>query len=129
VVMLLVSMVSFSCSLFTHAEEIPTPNYIFTPSAIPLKIEPDSLPNAQTGVEYKVDIRVSYNVTPVSSVSISSGKLPAGLTLVFVDHVDGAKISGVPEEAGTFTFTILAGCFGTMVSGQSAEKEYVIVVE
>ncbi len=129
VVVLLVSMVSFACSLFTRAKEMPTPNYIFTPSTTPLKIEPDSLPNAQTGVEYEVEIRVSDNVTPVSNVSISSGTLPAGLELVFVDGEDGAKISGVPEETGTFTFTVFVSCFGTMVSGQTGEKEYTIVVE
>jgi hypothetical protein len=87
------------------------------------------MPNAQTGVEYEVEIRVSDNVTPVNSVSISSGTLPAGLELVFVDHVDGAKISGIPEETGTFTFTVGVSCFSTMVVGQTAEKDYVIVVE
>ena len=125
-------MMSLTCSVFTRftrVEATPTFNYIFTPSTIPLKIEPDSLPNAQTGVEYEVDIRVSDNVTPVSDVVISSGTLPAGLELVFVDHIDGAKISGVPEETGTFTFTVSVSCFSTMVVGQTAEKEYVVVVE
>ena len=127
---LLISMASFACSLFTQGETAaPTPDYIFEPVTTPLKIEPDSLPNAQTGVEYEVEIRVSDNVTPVSSVFISSGTLPAGLELVFVDHVDGAKISGVPEETGTFTFTVFVSCFATMVNGQVAEKEYTIIVE
>jgi len=125
-------MMSLACSVFTRftrPEATPTFNYIFTPVLTPLKIEPDSLPNAQTGVEYEVEIHVSDNVTPVDNVSISSGTLPAGLELVFVDGVDGAKISGVPEETGTFTFTVVVGCFSTMVVGQTAEKEYVIVVE
>jgi hypothetical protein len=125
-------MMSLACSLFTrftHTEATPTFNYIFTPVLTPLKIEPDSLPKAQTGVEYEVEIRVSDNVTPVNNVSVSSGTLPAGLELVFVDGVDGAKISGVPEETGTFTFTVSVSCFSTMVVGQTAEKEYVIVVE
>ena len=125
-------MMSLACSVFTRftrTEATPTFNYIFTPVLTPLKIEPDSLPNAQTGVEYEVEIRVSDNVTPVDNVSISSGTLPAGLELVFVDGVDGAKISGVPEETGTFTFTVSVSCFSTMVVGQTAEKEYVIVVE
>ena len=131
VVVLLVSMVSFACSLFTQGKaKTSTPDpYIFAPVTTPLKIEPASLPNAQTGVEYEVEIRVSDNVTPVSRMSISNGALPAGLELVFVDHVDGAKISGIPKETGTFTFTVSVSCFSTMVIGQSAEKEYVIVVE
>ena len=127
---LLPLIVSISCSLFTRGEAAtPTPDYSFEPVTTPLKIEPDSLPNAQTGVEYEVEIRVSDNVTPVSSVFISSGTLPAGLELVLVDGVDGAKISGVPEETGTFTFTVSVSCFSTMVVGQTAEKEYVVVVE
>ena len=125
-------MMSLACSLFprfTRAEATPTFNYIFTPSTISLKIEPDSLPNARTGVEYEVEINVSDNVTPLNSVFISSGTLPAGLKLIFVDGADGAKISGTPEETGTFTFTVFVSCKGTMVSGQTIEKKYVIVVE
>ncbi|HET7143459.1 MAG TPA: Ig domain-containing protein [Anaerolineales bacterium] len=126
-------MMSLACSMFTRftrAENTPTPDpYIFPPVTTPLKIEPDSLPNAQTGVEYEVEIRVSDNVTPVNSVSISSGTLPAGLELLFVDGEDGAKISGTPQETGTFNFTVFVSCFGTMVSGQDLEKEFQIVVE
>lgn len=32
------------------------------------------------------------------------------------------------QEIGTFKITIYAWCFGTMVSGQTLEKEYHIVV-
>jgi hypothetical protein len=42
---------------------------------------------------------------------------------------DTAKISGVPEEAGTFTFTVRVWCYGTNVSAQQGEKEYSILVE
>jgi hypothetical protein len=127
---LLPMIISASCSLFTRGETAtPTPDYIFEPITTPLKVEPDSLPNAQTGVAYEVEIRVSDNVTPVSSVFISSGTLPAGLELVFVDGEDAAKIGGVPEETGTFTFKVLVSCFGTMVSGQTLEKDFQIVVE
>ena len=126
----LIVMITLACSLFTGTQETPTPDpYIFEPVLTPLKFEPESLPNAQTGVEYEVEIRISDNVTPVNNISISSGTLPTGLELVFVDGEDAATISGVPEETGMFTFTISAGCFGTMVSGQTGEKEYVIVVE
>lgn len=122
-------MISLGCSLVTDVKATPTSDYIFTPSTTPLKIEPESLPGGQTGTAYEAEIRVSDNVTPVNNVSVASGALPTGLELVFVDHVNGATISGTPQEAGTFTFTISVSCFGTMVSGQSAEKEYVIVVE
>ena len=128
--MVLIVMVTLACSLFTRAQETPTPDpYIFSEVTTPLKIEPESLPNAQTGVEYEVEIRVSDNVTPVSSVFISDGTLPAGLELVFVDDEGSITISGTPEETGTFTFTVFVSCVGTMVAGQTGEKEYVIVVE
>ena len=131
VVLFLVSTLSFACSVFTRGvKETPTSDpYIFPPATTLLKIEPDSLPNARTGVEYEVEINVSDNVTPLNSVFISSGTLPAGLKLIFVDGADGAKISGTPEETGTFTFTVFVSCKGTMVSGQTIEKKYVIVVE
>jgi hypothetical protein len=125
-------MVSLACSVFTRftrPEATPTSDYIFTPSTIMLKIEPDILPDAQADVEYEVDLRVSDNVTPVDIVSISKGTLPAGLELVFVDHVDGAKIIGTPEETGTFTFTVFVACKAAMVVGQTLEKEFQIVVE
>ena len=127
---LTIFITSFACKTLTQdVPATPTSDYIFTPSTTLLKIEPASLPNAQTGVEYKVEIRVIDNVTPVNLVSISSGTLPAGLELIFVDGEDGAIISGVPEETGTFTFTISVSCFGTMVSGESGEMEYTLIVE
>lgn len=130
ITVLLISTISFACSLFTRTETTPTPDpYIFPEVTTPLKIEPDALPNAQTGVEYEVEILVSDNVTPLNSVFISDGILPAGLELIFVDGENGANISGVPQEAGTFTFKIFVSCKGTMVSGQTLEKEYQIVVE
>ena len=127
---LLTLTVSFACSLVTGAEATPTPEpYIFPEVTTPLKMEPASLPNAQTDVEYEVEILISDNVTPVNSVFLSEGALPAGLELVFVDGEDGATISGTPVEPGTFTFTVFVSCKGTMVSGQTMEKEYQIVVE
>ena len=128
--MVLIVMGTLACSLFTRTQETPTPDpYIFPEVTTPLKIEPDSLPNAQTGVEYEVEIRVSDNVTPVSSVFISDGTLPAGFELVFVDDEGSITISGTPEETGTFTFTVFISCVGTMVAGQTGEKEYTIIVE
>ena len=129
-VLVSVSLASFACSLFMPVEATPTPDpYIFPEVTTPLKVEPAALPNAQTGVAYEVEILISAHVTPINSVFISDGALPAGLELVFVDGEDGAKLSGMPEIAGTFTFTIFVSCKGTMVSGQTAEKEYTLVVE
>ena len=127
---LTIALVSFACSLFSQGETAtPTPDYIFEPVTTPLKIEPDSLPDARTGAEYVVEIRVSDNVTPVSNVSVSDGALPAGLELAFASQDDGITIIGIPEETGTFTFTVFVSCFGTMVSGQTGQREYTLTVE
>jgi hypothetical protein len=93
-----------------------------------LLFEPDILPDAQMGAPYEVEIRITQNGTPVGEFSISKGALPAGLELVDIEG-DAAKISGIPEEVGTFTFTIRVWCYGTSVNGQTGEKEYSIVVE
>jgi hypothetical protein len=94
-----------------------------------LKFEPDILPASQMGALYEAEIRVIKNNTPVGEFSISKGALPAGMELVRVKGEDTAKISGIPEEVGTFTFTVNVWCYGTSVNGQMGEKEYSIVVE
>lgn len=127
--LVLISLASFACKALTPTAATPTPDYIFPEVTTALKIEPASLPTGELGADYEVQILVSDNVTPVNQVSISSGTLPAGLELVFVDGVDGATISGVPEETGTFTFIVSVSCFGTMVSGQTGQMEYTLIVE
>lgn len=125
-----VVLATLACSL-SGSQSQPTtePDYIFEEVTTPLVFEPATLPNAQVGADYVVEISVSDNVTPLNSVDISDGALPAGLELVFIDGEDGAKISGTPQEAGTFTFTVFVSCMGTMVSGQTGEMEYQIVVD
>lgn len=121
---------SIACSLFTAPiKATPQPDpYYFEPVTEVLIFEPDSLPAAQAGVLYEAKINITHNVTPLNSISISNGALPAGLELVQMDGEDSAMISGIPEGSGTYKFTVFAGCFGTMVSGQVGEKEYEIVV-
>ena len=75
-----------------------------------LQFEPDTLPASQMGAPYEAEIRITQNVTPVGKFSISKGALPAGLELVD-NEGDAAKISGIPEEAGTFTFTVRVWCY------------------
>jgi hypothetical protein len=113
---ILTLIVSMACSLFSR-----------TPAG-PLIFKPDTLPDAQIDVSYETEIQVTQNKTPVGEFSISKGALPAGLELIKVVGKDQAKISGIPTEAGTFTFTVSVWCYGTNVSGQTGEKEYSIVV-
>lgn len=129
-------MISLACLTITGPAAAPTPtsDYIFTPSTVVLKIEPASMPDGEVGAAYEVEIRVSDAVTPVTSMSIPNGALPPGLELEFPledpgDDRNRAMIRGVPEEAGTYTFTVSVSCFATMVSGQTGQREYVIVVK
>jgi hypothetical protein len=103
---------------------------LFSFTGGPLKFEPDVLPNAQLGAAYETEIHVRENDTPVGEFWISEGALPAGLELIKVEgEEDIARLSGVPEETGTFTFTINVWCYGTNVSGKTGEKEYSLFVE
>ena len=108
--------------------ERPEPTEDFGPSPGPLIFAPETLPVARTGELYEVEIGISGNVTPVDSFSLSSGALPTGVELVFMDGEDAATLSGKPETAGTSTFTLSVSCFGTQVSGQRGDKEYTLSV-
>jgi hypothetical protein len=130
-VALLTAIVSISCSLFTYGTKPtpePEPCCLVTPSG-PLKFEPEGLPSARVGVLYGTEIRITQNSTPASEIFVSNGSLPDGLEFVKVEGEDAATIRGLPKETGTFTFTVTARCYGTMVFGQTGEKEYRLVVE
>ncbi len=102
---------------------------LFYPAGGALQFQPEELPDARLGVEYETKIHVTENRTPVGDFGLSKGALPAGLELIKVEGEDDtAKISGMPREAGTFTFTVSVWCYGTNVSGQTGEKEYALVV-
>ena len=129
--LILVFVLSTAClTLFPQSPE-PTPTFEWEqPEREPLKFDPPSLPNAKVDVPYAVEIKITKNVTPVGDFVVDPKMLPLGLELVIVEDVaDTARITGVPEKAGTYTFTINVWCYGTMVSGQMGSKEYTIVVE
>jgi hypothetical protein len=130
-VALLLAAISTACAVLAHTPTPtpePDPCCLSTPSG-PLKFEPETLPAAQAGVLYEAEIHIMQNSTPISNFAVAAGSLPAGLELVKVEGADTLKISGAPQETGTFTFTIAVGCYGTMVAGQTGEKEYSLVVE
>jgi len=67
-----------------------------------IKITTETLPNGKVGAEYnsKIDVVGDGDIT----YEITSGQLPNGLN---IDSVTG-KITGIPELAGIFEFTIQA---------------------
>jgi hypothetical protein len=126
---LLILSASIACSLFVpNVQPTDDPEPYFGPTGGPLKFLPDALPEAQVGTAYDEEIRISLNNTPVGDFFISDGILPEGLEFTFLEGDDAATVSGTPTEAGTFTFTVSAWCFGTQVSGQTGEKTYTLVV-
>jgi hypothetical protein len=102
---------------------------LFTPPRGPLKFEPAELPEAQVGLPYEAHISISDNATPAGAFSISEGTLPGGLTMEKIEGEDAVRISGTPQEAGSFPFKVFVWCYGTNVSGQVGEKEYALTVK
>ena len=126
---LMILSASIACSLFmptVQPTEESEPD--FGPTGGPLKFTPDDLPDAQVGNVYDEEIRVTLNNTPVGDFFISEGTLPEGLEFTFLEGEDAATITGTPTEAGTFSFTVSAWCFGTQVSGQTGDKSYSLIV-
>lgn len=67
---------------------------------VPPSITTASLPNGTEGMAYSAAISASGGVPPLT-FSVSSGTLPAGLTLS-----PGGTISGTPTSSGPSTFTV-----------------------
>ncbi|MBK9926934.1 MAG: hypothetical protein IPP66_16810 [Anaerolineales bacterium] len=131
-VLTLLSVMSLACSAWTRllpTTSTPEPEPNFEPVTTRLLITPESLPEAQVGVAYEVEMKITQNVTPVGDMTIQEGTLPAGLEFIFLNGEDAAQIKGTPEEAGVFEITVFAWCYGTQVSGQTLMKKYEIVVK
>jgi hypothetical protein len=77
-----------------------------------ITVNPATLPNGSVGTPYNQTVSASGGTSPYT-FSVSSGALPPGLLL---NGATGA-ITGTPNTAGTFTFTITAtdanGCSGS----------------
>ncbi len=101
---------------------------IFTPEDSTLKFNPATLPDAQTGIPYDVEISVENVKTFVGQFSVVEGQLPTGLSLERVPGENKVKITGTPTEFGVFNFALEAICEGTNVSGQTGTQDYQIIV-
>ncbi|HYI08545.1 MAG TPA: ice-binding family protein [Thermoanaerobaculia bacterium] len=67
----------------------------------PLVIVPSTIADGMVGTEYRQVLAASGGIAPYV-FTVSSGTLPAGLTLT------GGTIHGIPENAGTSRFTVTA---------------------
>ena len=129
--LILLVVFSLACSAVTRflpSTSTPEPEPYFEPITTPLLITPESLLEAQVGAQYEVKLQITQNVTPVGDMVIQEGELPAGMELVFLNGEDAAQITGIPEEAGVFEFTVFIWCYGTQVSGQTLQKTYQLEV-
>ena len=94
-----------------------------------LAFSPAQLPPATAGQPYQAIITVTQNTTPVSQMTVGLADLPPGMNFAFIRTQNAAEISGTPQRAGTYKFTISAYCFGTNVSGQTGHQDYQLVVQ
>jgi hypothetical protein len=90
-----------------------------------LEIVTDSLPPATQGIAYNESVHAAGGDSAYSW-QLASGQLPPGVALSVDDlgDVDHAILSGIPEEAGHFTFAITV----TSGDGQAATRTFHIPV-
>jgi hypothetical protein len=78
-------------------------NIALTVNPPDLTFTPSTLPDATVGTSYSQALSVSGGTAPYGGYQVSSGNLPAGLTLS-----SSGVISGTPTAGGSDTFTIKA---------------------
>ncbi len=77
--------------------------YTISVAAPSVTVSPASLPNATVAAGYNQQLTAGGGTAPYGNFTVTSGKLPAGLTLSL-----GGFLSGTPTAGGKFTFTIAA---------------------
>jgi Putative Ig domain len=107
----------------TPTAQTATKSFSLTVAAAvtPLQITTTSVPSGQVGTPYSTTLAASGGTTPYSW-SISSGALPAGLTLSAT-----GTISGTPTASGSFSFTAKV-TDSTTPTVQTATKSFSLTV-
>ena len=118
----LASGVSAGATTISATQNGITGNTMLTVQGAPLAITTTSLPNGSVGVTYSATLTASGG-TPPYTWSISSGSLPAGLTL----NPTGG-IAGTPTVPGTSTFTVQAKDAATLAATASQSLSISIAV-
>ncbi|MFW5329818.1 beta strand repeat-containing protein [Hydrogenophaga sp. ZJX-1] len=95
-----------------------TQNYTIEVAAPTVVVSPATLPNPTPGVAYSQTLTASGGIAPYS-FALSSGSLPAGLTLG-----TGGALTGTPTEVGSFNFTVTA----TDSFSQAGSRAYTLVI-
>ena len=100
-----------------------TQNYSMTVAAPTITFSPSTLPAAQVGASFSQAITGSGGTAPYTSFTISSGALPAGLTLS-----SSGTLSGTPTAGGAFNFSVAATDSSTGSGPYSASHAYSLTV-
>jgi uncharacterized repeat protein (TIGR01451 family) len=95
-----------------------TQNYTIEVAAPTVVVNPATLPNPTPGVAYSQTLTASGGIAPYS-FALSSGSLPAGLTLG-----SGGGLTGTPTEVGSFSFTVTT----TDNFSQVGSRAYTLVI-
>ncbi|MDG5975563.1 hemagglutinin-like protein [Hydrogenophaga taeniospiralis CCUG 15921] len=95
-----------------------TQNYTIEVAAPTVVVNPATLPNPTPGVAYSQTLTASGGIAPYS-FALSSGSLPAGLTLG-----SGGALTGTATEVGSFNFTVTT----TDSFSQVGSRAYTLVV-
>jgi hypothetical protein len=83
-----------------------------------------ALASAQVGVAYRQGITASGGTAPYHGFVVTSGALPAGLTL----NASSGQLSGTPTAGGTFHFTVQATDSSTGTGPFAGNQPYTLAV-
>ena len=97
-------------------------SYTLTVTAATVTVAPASLPAATVGAAYSQTITASGGTSPYS-FAVTSGSLPAGLSLA-----SGGVLSGTPTAGGTFSFTVTATDSSTGAGPYTGSMAYTLTV-
>lgn len=90
-----------------------------TAYSAPLTITTSSLPGGTAGLSYSGTIATSGGIAPVM-LTVGSGTFPPGLSL----NQSTGGITGTPDQAGSYTFTITA----TGGNGGTTQQQYTVAI-
>jgi hypothetical protein len=95
---------------------VQVPNLVMSPAS--------PLPNAKVGNAYTVAVNVTGGTAPYHNFQVTSGSLPAGVSMSST-----GQFSGTPTAGGTFTFTVQALDSSTGTGPYLASTNYTLVVD
>src|ERR1700756_85370 len=87
-------------------------------------INTSTLPNGILKDAYLADVRVSGGCAPYAW-QVTSGALPAGITMKKSSNTSSVTLAGTPSKAATYSFTISARA----CNGHTARASYKVVIQ